>query len=96
MEQRKGIGPRGLGVSPIKQTKNKVSYSQNDNNFSEDFESKGSNIIQGKDKKGNFYTYTVNRDEKGSITSGVFEDGNANPVLEGVAATNKYNELKNK
>ena len=96
MEQRKGIGPRGLGVSPLKQVKNKVSYSQNDNNFSEDFESKGPNVIQGKDKKGNFYTYTVNRDEKGSIISGVFEDGNANPVLKGVEATKKYNELKNK
>ena len=93
--KRKGIGPRSLG-SPLKQQKNKVSYSQNGNNFSEDFESKGPNVIQGKNKKGDYYSYTVNRDKKGSITSGVFEDGNFNPVLKGEEATNKYNELKNK
>jgi hypothetical protein len=94
--RRKGIGPRGLGASPLKQVKSKVSYSQNGNHFSEDFESKGPNTIQGKDKEGNYFSYTVNRDKKGSITSGVYEDGNFNPVLEGEAAANKYNELKNR
>jgi len=91
---KKGIGPRGLGVSPLKQTTSNVTYSQDGNHFSESFDSDGPSTVQGSTDDNNFYSYTVNRDNKGNIKSGVLEDGNANEVLKGKNAKAKLNTLK--
>ena len=87
--------------SPAKKIKKIEKYSQDKNNFKEDFNSKGnqsnsdgssSKTIEGGTDGGNFFSYTMNTDKAGN-TSGVYEDGNFNPVLQGQDAIDKYNTL---